>query len=318
MAGRSCALFALSASVLAGCITPAQRFPLGPEVPAPFPDAVPESVPEAYFILHAADVRAEDWPQAYERYDLLVCSPSIPAETVARIRADLPEAVLLAYWNSQDLPLGNHTGNPYWDAFEAVFDSSLCLTNLDTGGMVRVQGYDGTPGSGLPQYVFRPEIIEIVVAFHRDVTMAAGWDGMYLDQTNAVYPNWRRATVLAQTTNFDVDGDGLADRIDDVAAQWAANRPLYTQRLREVLGGSVCLVANSGGALGDPALNGITLEGVGSRFTADEGRSHLIGQRAVSMAPFTAVLWATTPESSEPSRLVAEEFPGVHWGYVAE
>ncbi len=311
-----CALLGLFALGVAGCLTPAQRFPLGPEVPAPDPAPDSVTVPEAYFTLHGADVRSAGWPADFARFSLFVCDPSLPPETIAQIRADLPGVKLLAYSNVQDVPLGFYPGNPYYMALDAAFDSALCLTDLANGGPVHVQGYDGTPGSGMPSYVLRDESIDVLAAFHRDVTMAKDWDGMYLDQCNAAYPNWRVAAVLAQTASFDADGDGLADRIEDVAAQYAANRPRYTQRLRAELGDAVILVANAGGALGDPELHGITLEGVGDRFTVAQARSHLAGQAAVSRAPFTAVLWATTPPSDAPSRALAAEIPGVYWGFI--
>lgn len=318
LARRSCALLGLFAFSVAGCLSPAQRYPLGPQVPGPDPDPAPDSVaaPEAYFTLHGSDVRGEGWPEDFARFSLFVCDPSLPPETIAQIRADLPGVVLLAYSNVQDVPLGFYPGNPYYAALDAAFDSSLCLSDLQNGGVVRVQGYTGVPGSGMPQYVLRDASIEVLAAFHRDVTMAKDWDGMYLDQCNAAYPNWRVDAVLDQTASFDADGDGAADRIEDVAAQYAANRPLYTQRLREEVGDAVILVANSGGALGDPALHGITLEGVGDRFTVEQARGHFAGQEAVSRTPFTAVLWATTPASDAPSRALAGEIPGAYWGFI--
>ena len=115
---------------------------------------------------------------------------------------------------------------------------------------------------------------------------------------------------------FDCDGDGIADSIGKVEAQYAQYRPVFTQRLRQELGTAKILVGNAGGPLGDPSLHGITLEGVGVRFTVEQARGYLAEQEGLGFAPFTAVLWATTDPSRVPSRELAAEFHGAHFGVL--
>jgi hypothetical protein len=321
LARPKCALSSLVALCLAAC---SSGDPAGTDLGPGHGDGGPDDdtdgggdgVPEALFILQPAHRAGAGWPQDFTGYSLLVCNPSFTAADLASIRADLPGAVLLAYTNIHDIPIGLHPGNPYFEALEAAFDSSLCVTDLATGNVVRVYGYAGTPGSGYPHCVLRVASAEILVAFHRDVTMAAGWDGFYVDCCNLLYPDWRRATLLSQTTTFDCDGDGVADTIEKLENQYASNRPYFTRRLRQELGPDVILVGNSGGALADINLNGITLEGVGDRFTVEEARTYFAQQEAVSRDPFTAVLWATTDLSRGPSRALAGEIPGACYGVV--
>lgn len=64
-------------------------------------------------------------------------------------------------------------------------------------------------------------------------------------------------------------------------------------------------------------MNGITLEGVGTRFTIDEARSALVGQRDVSHLPFVAALWITAEGNQEPSLQLVREIAGLHYGKVA-
>lgn len=316
LARRSVALFGLCAAWFAGCAGAGAGDPAGPGQPPgdDDPDAVPAD--QAFFTLHGTDIRSAGWPGNYSRFSLFVCDPSLTAEQIAEIRADIPGARLLAYFNIQDIPLHMYPGNPYHAALDAVFDSSLCMINLDDGSIVHVQGYTGVPGSGQPHYVLRPESVEILVAFHRDVTMSGDWDGMYLDQCTGTYPTWRREYVLDQTLRFDANGDGLPDRMDDVIEQYLTYRPEFTRRLREEIGDDKVLVGNSGGALVDPELNGITLEGAGDRFTVADARGILAGQQAVSRSPLVSVLWATTPASEGPSAQLAAEFTHVLYGII--
>ncbi len=312
----------LAALAAAGCVGQPPSAPGSGDDPGGDPkdslgDPEPDpALPSAYFTLEVIDLLDESWPDDYAAYDVFVCNPSMPGTRVAQARADRPDATFLAYTNVADLHIRNFPGNPYWDLMEATFDSTRCVIDLDTGHVVRIHGHDGTPGSGVPYFVMQQEPADILVAFHRDVTMAAGFDGLYLDNCTRNMPNWRYEDLLESSSSLDLDGDGTADDATAAPGLYFTWRAYYTQRLREELGEGVLLVGNSGGALADPALNGITLEGVGDRFDVEEARSHFEGQEAVSVAPFLGVAWVTTPDSEAPTRAFVPEYPGLRYGVV--
>jgi hypothetical protein len=147
--------------------------------------------------------------------------------------------------------------------------------------------------------------------------MARGFQGLYLDNCTAEVPTYRLNKLFAQAPRVDVDGDGEADDRDAITALYAAWRPYYTEQLREALGEGVILLANSGGALGDPVLNGITLEGVGDRFDVVSARSHFDSQRLVGRLPFLGVAWVTSDESELPTRDFVPGVDGLHYGFIA-
>jgi hypothetical protein len=289
----------------------------GGDDPVGDPDP-PVVAPKAWFILQSWQLRSPDWPDRWADVDLFVCDAAMPAADLATIRAARPEARLLAYTNLQDVPLGRYSGNPYYQALEAAFDSSWCIRNLDTGDVVRLYAVDPeVPDSGWPAWVVHENSADALVAFHRDVTMATGWDGMYVDQCTAAWPTWKMDDLLAVTTNFDVNDDGIADTPATLRSEYATWRPYFTAELRAALGDDAVVVGNAGGALADAALNGVTLEGVGTRFSVEEAGTILDGAEAVARSPFAAVLWATTPATEAPSEELAATRDGVYYGVVA-
>lgn len=300
-----------------GCLTePTEEGPLAPAAEANGNPQILTGIPSALFILQATDLLTSAWPAAYAGYSTFVCNPSLKAYEVQKIHNDIPGALALAYVNLQDLQYESNLDNPYWAAFASVFDSSLCVRDRPTGRVIRVHGYNGVPGSGLMHAIPHQRNVEILVAFHRDVTMAAGFDGLYLDESYSVYPPWRRSAVSAQSANFDVDADGLADTVDKLVTKWSNGRAAMTSRLRQVFGNSVYLVANAGGPLVDSNLNGITLEGVGVRFTFAQAKSYLLAQKAVGRAPFVGAGWVTSAASALPTYTLALQVPGTHFGRV--
>lgn len=311
--GRAGAFLGLAGVCSLGCLSAPSEAP-GPGGGVPdTKDADSLGVPEAYFTLDGSDLRSAAWPQEYDQYSLFVCTPSISADEVATIHRDIPGSIALAYTNIADIALGEFPGNPYNDALTAAFDSTFCVIDLWTDQVVHMETESGV---GYPHFVIRQESADVLVAFHRDVTMLAGWDGLYVDQCEASYPPWRARSLTDNNPVFDATGDGVMDTIEDVEQQYATWRPYYTQRLRQALGNAVILVGNSGGALADPTLNGITLEGVGTRFTIPQAAAALLGQRDVSRMPFLAALWVTTDGSRAPSLALAQEIAGVHYGTV--
>ncbi|MFN8177299.1 MAG: hypothetical protein U0167_05195 [bacterium] len=271
-------------------------------------------VPQAFFTLDGTDLRRTGWPADFAKYSLFVCTPSLGADEIAKIHQGVPGTRALSYVSAQDVSIGFFPGNPYYDTLTATFDSTLCLRDLRTGNVVRQRGESG---SALPAFILSKRTADLLVAFLQGHMAGMGWDGLYVDQCTSEYPAWRKALLDSLTTSFDIDGDGVADTMDQLDAQYAAWRPYFTQRLREVLGNDAILVANAGGPLVDSALNGITLEGVGTRFTVPDARGYLHAQLAVARPPFVAALWITTDGSREPSLGLAREIAGVHYGTVA-
>jgi hypothetical protein len=300
-----------SAGILAGCLSS----PAGPEDAQPKLPAL--SVPEAYFMLTAGDVRSTDWPESWSSFDVFVCTPSMDPDRVAQARADRPDAIFLAYTSVADIHLGMYSNDPYWASLEAVFDSTLCVRDMWHDRVVRMTGQEnGDPTTGIPYYVMQKESADILVQFHRDVTMTRGFQGLYLDNCTAVVPPYRLQQLFAMAPRVDIDNDGQPDDQGEILSTYATWRPYYTEQLRAALGDDVLLVANAGGALGDPVLNGITLEGVGDRFPVETAREYLDGQRQVGRLPFLAVGWVTTPQSDEPTRDLVPQMAGLHYGYV--
>jgi hypothetical protein len=146
--------------------------------------------------------------------------------------------------------------------------------------------------------------------------MAAGWTGS-LDQSHQEYPWWRKPIVQAQSSSFDVDADGIADTIDQLSTKYVVGRVILTSRLRQVLGNSVYLVANSGGPLMDPNLNGIAIEGVGKKWTVAQARGFLEAERSIGRSPFIAAGWVTSVECVDPTRQLARQVPGTCYGRVS-
>lgn len=276
----------------------------------------PAGVPSAYFTLQAADVRSADWPESYAGYEIFVCNPSLAANTLAQAKADLPDAMFLGYTSVADAHIGLYSENPYWAAFEAAFDSTLCAYDMWFDHIIRM-GTNDDPEYRIPYYVMTQETADILVAFHRDVTLSAGFDGLYLDNCTQVVPPYRMAEMFDNTLRVDIDHDGQEDSEADALSLYATWRPYYTQQLRDAVGDDRIIIANAGGPLGDAALNGITLEGVGDRFEVETARDYFAQQLSVGSPPFLAVAWATTPASEQPCLDLVPQMEGLHYGHIA-
>ncbi len=69
----------------------------------------------------------------------------------------------------------------------------------------------------------------------------------------------------------------------------------------------VILLGNTGGPLLDPALNGLTLEGIGVVHSAEEAIEWALAQQAVSVAPTLSVGWIRKLASVVPTTYFAEQ-----------
>ena len=270
---------------------------------------------EAYFILQRAEFRSPAWPESHEQYSVFVCNPSFTAQDLSRLRRTRPEAVFLAYTNAQDVPIGMYESS-YYRALTAVFDSSFCVRDASSGEVIRLYDPDPVvhPERGQPGFVMHRHSAELLASFLAGVTMRAGWDGLYVDQCTRVFPEHRRQMLARRAGGFDFDADGRADTLEEGDASYERWRPHFTQRLREELGDDALIIGNSGGALRDPALNGISLEDPGVRFDPRSAERYLAGQHEVAARPRLSIVWVKSPGSGPPSRELAAALDGVSVG----
>ena len=89
--------------------------------------------------------------------------------------------------------------------------------------------------------------------FHSQVTFNSSsglgselFDGLYLDDSQAIYSDVFAQILLSQTHLFDIDGDGQPNAVGDINAQYMAYRPYFFAKLREAVGPDRVLLANSG------------------------------------------------------------------------
>ena len=133
------------------------------------------------------------------------------------------------------------------------------------------------------------ESADALAQWHAEVTMPSGYDGLYIDNWHASFSaSWARSLVELTNGSFDCNGDGLADTLESLNAQYSAWKPYYSMKLRQVLGDDRLLLANTGNvAEPDPSLDGQTIE---FEWCSDaRGGMHscenaLDAQRAVSLA----------------------------------
>jgi hypothetical protein len=313
IAGARGQLWALLAVACCACSQgwpPTEPEPGGGDGPAPV-----QELTRAFFILQHTDLSSAGWPDAFQDYRIFVCNPSLKAQHLEAVRRDIEDPILLAYMNVQDISIGIYPNDTYYQALTAAFNDSLCIRNLATGELFSF--YTDTGGANVPAFIIRQPSADVLVEFHRTVTMANDWDGIYIDLCTREFPLYRQVALLEGAPSFDFDGDGEADSLLELLDAYRAGRAYFTARLRETFGASFVLVGNSGGSLDDPALNGITLEGVGDGVvTVEQARNHLLGQQQVGVEPFTAVLWATTVLSAGPSLELCREMPGLAYGVL--
>jgi hypothetical protein len=164
------------------------------------PGEAAEPADRAFFEFQASHLRSLGWPEAYQAYELIVCNPALEQWQVDEIRRGVPGVTLLAYTDVQDAHIGLWPRSAYWRALTAAFDSTLCIQDLETERTIRIWGHDvdDPESGGLPAFVMSREAADILVEFHRDVTLQVEWDGFYLDVCNPEFPPWRKKLILAR------------------------------------------------------------------------------------------------------------------------
>ena len=157
--------------------------------------------------------------------DLVVCNPAMTAERLGSIRdaADHP-LTCLAYFNCADGPRP-HWQSGYWGTLREI---------LPAGPAV----YEDAPS-----YLLTVDIVRKLMPIFERLIERVGFEGIYLDQCWGVVPD-----------RYDSAWNRIHGRCDFLEARLfltAALRARYP---------NLVLLANSGGYLVDPSVNGISLE----------------------------------------------------------
>ena len=97
---------------------------------------------------------------------------------------------------------------------------------------------------GLASYVLTKESADATVKFHHDVTMARGFDGLYVDMLTDDWFIGIEDAALSKI-QFDCNGDDAADTVLDMQTQWKGWRPYLVEQLRATLGTEKILIANT-------------------------------------------------------------------------
>ena len=140
-----------------------------------------------------------------------------------------------------------------------------------------------------------------------------GFDGLYIDEFFQEFPGKTYLGKYPEGTLFDADGDGRADSVAEIEAMYVRNAPRFSFALRNALGNTslgehALLIANTGGALVDAALNGITIEACDDEAQCAEW---FAAQAAVAHAPPLSVMWlkGSSPEECATAARLRKRFP---------
>ena len=131
---------------------------------------------------------------------------------------------------------------------------------------------------------------------------------------------------LDPARKYDVNGDGVADSLVEIAEMYQAWAPAFVAMLRGAVGNDAVLLANSAGSVSDGSLNGLTIEMEGcvaSSGGMEKCSNALDGQmmatKAAGRTP-VSVLWLTHSESMPPTEQCKQvaalqlQFPWVQAG----
>ena len=263
----------------------------------------------AWFRIDFDTLQDPSWPHAWAHFKLLVCTPRFTERELTQIKQAIPGAKLLAYFDTQfamiDKGCASSGNSPYYQAVGKYFRPEWAITDLHTGLPVCLQSHKGWAETRPAGFVVMPPSADAFAQFHREITFnATSWDGLYLDDSQSTYNEVFSQIITSQTDLFDIDGDGRADNVSDLNAQYMAYRPYFFAKLREAAGPDRILIANSGPPFGpDPSLNGITIEAESchahsktfddSVRTAENCAKAFLGQRLISHQPALSVYWHT-------------------------
>jgi hypothetical protein len=265
----------------------------------------------AFYALHVADLSAPGWPSHFQHYDLFIASLGFSEKDIKKVKEDVPNARVLAYtdWSWAYVDAGcSHADGPKHSHFNftSYFKQSWAITDLNTGEPVCPFGpVDSTapkPVWGVAATVLMKESADALARWHSEVTLAGGYDGLYIHNWHASFSaSWGKSLLALTNGSFDCNGDGKPDTLTTLQAQYSAWKPYYSMQLRRVLGDKL-LLANTGNvAEADASLDGQTIEFewcATSRGGVRACEAALDAQHAVSLAQGNgreaiSVMWLT-------------------------
>lgn len=238
-----------------------------PQRPEPAVPTLPTPTPRhAYYKLSQADVSSPTWPAGFEHYSLFIANPGFTATELQRVRSSVPGSAVLAYsdmsWAYVGTGCSEGNGN-----FSKFFKPEWAVTNLRNNQPVCPFGASPTPLDPSPKIdpvaaaVLTQVSADALVRYHTEVTLAAPYDGLYMDDYEHTFPASWVSNIVAFTNNsFDTNGDGKADTVESLQAQYSAWKPYYSTQLRKALGDRMLLANTGSPAESDAALDGQTIE----------------------------------------------------------
>ena len=289
------------------------------------PGLTAAAVSAAFFVLFAHDIDGPAFPHAAcgsfdcSRYNLFVVSPlnvtRRHVDELRRVGGGEKDAIVLGYFDTLHVPIrsgcatghsfGDHPGKncsqygqcgdgPYLKGLRDVFPPSMATHRAANGSVV-------CSYPGLADHVAHDASVTALVPYLAGVAQEAGFDGWYLD--NRLSPAlFARSAVDAQfgnTTAGSAVRAGWATTASDAVAMYSSWGGALTSGLRAALGPDAVLIGNSGGALSDPALNGLTLEM--EACVRQNCTDAVLAQRAVGHKPDVGVFWLTHAEAMPPA-----------------
>lgn len=164
---------------------------------------------------------------------------------------------------------------------DEYFNASWAVTDIKSKRPICPFNGLGTAPESAAAWVPTKASADALARFYGEKILP-GFDGLYFDEDNDVFkPTWLDyiVAVTKDTEGFASDGTSIAATPARLQAQYAAWRPYFTARLRQIVGEKGLLVANVGVPhTADGALSGITVEfehcrldGTGSSVSGSSG-----------------------------------------------
>jgi len=292
---------------------------------------------KAFYILFANQVEDPTWPKGYEEFSVFIVQPqNMTSELVQKIKTTTG-AKVLAYWDSLHIPIkaGCSTGHvmgdksgrncttsypcgtgEYSTAISQMFPPKYALNMINSNGTLTVM----CTYPGLATYIPSQDSAKIIANFLSTVIHDAQFDGIYLDNTIDVQLLDSGFESILKNIDFDCDGDGKKNNMQEFLMQYQAWAPSVAFQLRQNLGPNAIILGNTAGSLSNPVFNGITLE-MEACEDAKVCTDALLGQFAVTENSNAAIsiLWLTHSEVMPPSeqcQLVAQWQSKMPWVFA--